>query len=299
MKMVSREEIKSTFKNIQENICIQIESIDGSKFKEDLWTRSGGGGGSTRIITGNVIEKGGVNFSAVEGPLPESMSKMMGLYSCEFFACGVSIVMHPKNPMVPICHMNIRYFETSTGKWWFGGGIDLTPHYIDFEQAQYFHTKLKKVCDKHHPEYYQKFKNWADDYFYIEHRKETRGIGGIFFDYLNENEALSKNELFDFVCDVGNLFAPTYGYLINENFKKPFNDEHLIWQQIRRGRYVEFNLVYDRGTKFGLQTDGRIESILMSLPTLARWEYDYKPLQSSREQETISSLVKGKDWLII
>ena len=294
---MTKEVIQSAFKNIQNKICFHLEQTDGAKFQEDVWERPGGGGGHTRILQGNVIEKGGVNFSAVEGPLPESISKSMGLASCDFFASGVSIVMHPVNPWVPISHMNIRYFETSTGKWWFGGGIDLTPHYIDHEQGVWFHAQLKNICDKFHPDYYPKFKQWADDYFYIEHRKETRGIGGIFFDYLGENELLTKEQLFDFVSELGNSFAAIYGNLIDLNKDKPFTDEHTTWQQLRRGRYVEFNLVYDRGTKFGLQTDGRIESILMSLPKLARWEYNFIPAKDSPEEATLKLLKKGIDWV--
>jgi coproporphyrinogen III oxidase len=294
---MDKDTIKSSFKSIQENICDQFEALDRSSFTNDEWTRPEGGGGVSKIMQGRVIEKGGVNFSAVEGNLPESMSKMMGLESCSFFASGVSIVMHPINPWVPIIHMNIRYFETSTGKWWFGGGIDLTPHYVNVDEARFFHTELKEVCDKHHPDYYGKFKKWADDYFYIEHRKETRGIGGIFFDYLNENEPLSKEELFRFVCDVGNSFAPIYWKLVQDNKFIPFSKDNLKWQQMRRGRYVEFNLIYDRGTKFGLQTDGRIESILMSLPSLARWEYDFKTKPGSLEDKTLKSLVKNYNWI--
>ena len=295
--MLTKEEISKVFKSIQESICNEIEAVDGSKFQEDLWKREEGGGGATRIISGNVIEKGGVNFSAVHGPMAESMSKQMGLDSCDFFATGVSIVMHPVNPIVPIIHMNIRYFETSNGKWWFGGGIDLTPHYIIDEQASQFHEHLKSICDKHHPDYYNKFKNWADDYFYIPHRKETRGIGGIFFDYLNENESLSKEQLFDFVCELGRSFSSIYCKLMQQNKDKFYGEEQIKWQQLRRGRYVEFNLVYDRGTKFGLQTDGRIESILMSLPLLARWEYDYKTTEGSEEALTLSKLKKEIDWV--
>lgn len=297
--MVSKERIKNTFENIQDEICSAIENIDGSQFVEDIWNRPGGGGGRTRIIQGEIIEKGGVNFSAVEGSLPEALAKHMGLDPCDFFATGVSIVMHPKNPWVPITHMNIRYFETSTGKWWFGGGIDLTPHYVDIAQASYFHKAMKSVCDNHDPEYYTKFKKWADDYFYIEHRQETRGIGGIFFDYLGKESTSNKEAIFKFVAEVGRTFAPTYIELINLNKAKNYTEQHVLWQQLRRGRYVEFNLVYDRGTKFGLQTNGRVESILMSLPVLARWEYDYKPQAESLEEMTLDYLKKDIDWINI
>jgi coproporphyrinogen III oxidase len=297
--MLNKQLIKSSFESIQDEICRALETIDGGVFAEDIWHRPGGGGGRTRILNGNIIEKGGVNFSAVEGELPESLCKAMELEPCEFFATGVSIVMHPKNPWVPIIHMNIRYFETSTGKWWFGGGIDLTPHYVNPEQTSYFHKVLKSVCDRHHPDYYSKFKSWADDYFYIEHRKETRGIGGIFFDNLGKDNLINKEKAFAFVSDVGNTFAPLYVELINRNKNIIYSEANTEWQQIRRGRYVEFNLVYDRGTKFGLRTEGRIESILMSLPTLARWEYDYKTKPASLEEMTLDYLKKDIDWVNI
>ena len=295
--MVDKVQIRKRFEDIQDQICSQLEAIDNSKFLEEKWERPGGGGGRTRILQGNIIEKGGVNFSAVEGELPDSICKLMGLDNCDFFATGVSIVMHPVNPWVPIIHMNIRYFETTDGKWWYGGGIDLTPHYINEEQAKFFHTSIKKICDKHNRDYYPDFKNWADEYFYIEHRKETRGIGGIFFDYLGRDTAENKENLLSFVADIGENFAPLYIELINRNKDKIYSEEQVKWQQIRRGRYVEFNLVYDRGTKFGLQTDGRVESILMSLPLLARWEYNYQPNPGSEEEKTLTLLKKGINWL--
>ena len=298
--MLTKEEISKVFKSIQESICNEIEAVDGSKFQEDLWNREEGGGGATRIISGNVIEKGGVNFSAVHGPMAESMSKQMGLDSCDFFATGVSIVMHSVNPLVPIIHMNIRYFEI-TGESnqdlrWFGGGIDLTPHYVKQEDGRFFHHFLKDVCDKHDPSYYPEFKQWADNYFFIKHRNETRGIGGIFFDQLKANEKFSIDQRFEFVKEVGSAFAPIYTELIKRNKNLPFTDEHKQWQFLRRGRYVEFNLVYDRGTKFGLETDGRTESILMSLPAQANWEYNFVPTPGSAEEATLKLLRKGVDW---
>jgi coproporphyrinogen III oxidase len=246
---------------------------------------------------GNVIEKGGVNYSEVYGKTPEKILNQFGLDAKEFFATGVSIVLHPENPMVPIIHMNIRYFELSNGKFWFGGGIDLTPHYLDKIDAQFFHTKLKAICDKHDANYYKEFKHWADDYFFIKHRKETRGIGGIFFDHLGEDEDFTKAERLEFVKDIGLSFAPIYTYLMNKNAKLPYGQRQKEWQSLRRGRYVEFNLVYDKGTKFGLETDGRVESILMSLPANAGWEYDYQPLKGSAEAQTLSALKKGINWV--
>ncbi len=295
--MLTKEIIANKFKDLQDDICHQLEQADGSSFHEDAWERPGGGGGRTRIIQGKHIEKGGVNFSAVEGDLPEKISKALNLPKSQFFATGVSIVLHPSNPFVPIIHMNVRYFEMDNGTWWFGGGIDLTPHYINKEEARFFHHQLKNTCDKHHFEYYPKFKKWADDYFYIKHRKETRGIGGIFFDRLSENDAFTKEQRFDFVWDVGNSFCPTYLHLFLNNKEKPFSDEHKNWQYLRRGRYVEFNLVWDKGTKFGLDTDGRTESILMSLPATANWVYNYQAAKGSREEQTLFQLKKDIDWI--
>ena len=251
------------------------------------------------IQNGNVIEKGGVNFSAVWGKLPDfMMPKGETINESEvFFATGISIVIHPVSPMIPIIHMNTRYFETNAGKHWFGGGIDLTPHYVVEADAKYFHQELKKVCDTFSPNYYPEFKKWADDYFYIPHRKETRGIGGIFFDNLSENNEFSKEQRFDFVCEVGKCFAPTYLHLIHKNKNSFFTEKEMGWQKIRRGRYVEFNLVYDKGTKFGLETNGRTESILMSLPPQVEWHYAFQPLQGSEEDKTLSFLKKGVAWV--
>ncbi|MEM8893427.1 MAG: oxygen-dependent coproporphyrinogen oxidase [Bacteroidota bacterium] len=297
--MISKEEITDWFKGLQDKICASLEEADGrASFEEDQWDRPGGGGGRSRVIReGKIIEKGGVNFSAVWGKTPEAILKALKLEEADFFATGVSIVIHPSNPMVPIIHMNVRYFEMTNGVYWFGGGIDLTPHYVDSEDANYFHTKLKEVCDKHDPAYYNKFKPWADNYFFIKHRNETRGIGGIFFDHLKEDQEHSKEGLWSFVQDVGDTFAPTYTHFMRKNHTLPFGVQEKQWQHIRRGRYVEFNLVLDKGTKFGLDTNGRIESILMSLPPLAGWEYNYQPEDASKEAQTLTMLVKGKDWL--
>jgi coproporphyrinogen III oxidase len=295
--MLCKEQIAEWFQGLQDKICQQLEAADGkAKFEEDRWDRPGGGGGRTRLIqNGAVIEKGGVNFSAVHGPTPAPILKALNLAEAEFFATGVSIVQHPKSPQVPIIHMNVRYFEMSNGVWWFGGGIDLTPHYIVDEQASWFHQQLKAVCDAHNPDFYQKFKAWADEYFYIKHRGETRGVGGIFYDRLNEQTA-TKEDLFRFTQDVGNAFAPIYTNLISLNKGKPYTEQEQAWQRLRRGRYVEFNLVWDKGTKFGLDTDGRTESILMSLPPQADWAYMHEPAPDSPEADTLSKLIKGIDW---
>jgi coproporphyrinogen III oxidase len=302
MKFLSSQHISQELQMLQNRICQTLEQTDGKgKFVEDLWQRPGGGGGKTRIMSnGNIIEKGGVNFSAVFGEVTEVMANKLAMPKGDFFATGVSIVMHPHNPFVPIIHMNIRYFELqnqSQTSYWFGGGIDLTPHYIDKEDARFFHQSLLNTCDKFDANFYPKFKKWADDYFFIKHRKETRGIGGIFFDKLQESEKHSKEDLYNFWIGVGETFAPVYTQLMQKNAAKPYEHTHKQWQKLRRGRYVEFNLVYDAGTKFGLETDGRIESILMSLPQEAMWLYNFQPETGSQEAQTLALLQKDIDWL--
>lgn len=297
--MHNKEEIASWFKSLQSDICDALEAADGQgKFVEDAWERNGGGGGRSRVLTsGSIIEKGGVNFSAVYGQTPERILKALKLDKADFYATGVSIVMHPRSPMVPIIHMNVRYFEMSNGTNWFGGGIDLTPHYVNKKDAVAFHQHLKQVCDKHDEEYYPRFKAWADEYFYIKHRQETRGVGGIFFDKLSPTENLPQEKIFSFVQDVGRAFAPIYTHLMQKNKDLPYDQSSKEWQMVRRGRYVEFNLVLDKGTKFGLDTDGRTESILMSLPPQAHWFYNYEVKDESPEAETQEWLKKGIDWL--
>ena len=294
----SAKEIQGFFMDLQDRICSGLEELDGQgTFHEDQWVRPEGGGGRSRVIQGSKIEKGGVNFSAVEGKLPERISKALDLPPTDFYATGVSIVLHPTNPHVPIIHMNVRYFETSVGRYWFGGGIDVTPHYIYEEDARFFHQYLKEVGDRHDAAYYPHHKKWADDYFYIPHRQETRGIGGIFFDRLDADESHTKQDRFDYVKDVGNAFVPIYSELVNRNHSKAYTEMEKDWQYHRRGRYVEFNLVWDKGTKFGLQTNGRIESILMSMPPEAKWTYDHKVEKGSREQQTLDRLKKDIDWI--
>lgn len=302
--MITKEDIAEAYQQIQDEICTGLEKADGKgKFQEELWTREGGGGGRTRIIqNGDIIEKGGVNFSAVYGKLPETIKKAFGVAQDDFFAAGVSIVIHPRNPWIPIIHMNIRYFEMASESAkemrWFGGGMDLTPHYVIEEDARFFHSSLKTTCDKFKPDFYPKFKSWADDYFYIKHRQETRGVGGIFYDRLNpQSTDLDWNAIFEFSKAVGRTFVPVYTELIERNKNKPFAEDHKQWQYQRRSRYVEFNLVYDAGTKFGLETNGRIESILMSLPPQANWVYDFKPDPGSEEEKTTLLLKKGINWV--
>ncbi len=302
--MLNKEQIAEEYRRIQDAICLGLEELDGkAKFEEELWEREGGGGGRTRIIQqGQVIEKGGVNFSAVHGVLPDTIKKALGVGDAEFFATGVSIVIHPNHPMVPIIHMNIRYFEmpgeNGPSRQWFGGGIDLTPHYVNEDDARYFHQCLKQTCDYFNPEFYSKFKTWADNYFFIRHRNETRGIGGIFFDRLTpESSGLDWERLLQFSLGVGNTFLPAYTELVNRNRWKDQTMQQKEWQYQRRSRYVEFNLVYDAGTKFGLDTNGRIESILMSLPPQANWVYNFSPEAGSEEEKTLSLLKKDINWI--
>jgi len=296
---MNKEWIAEQFRLLQDHICNRLEQVDGKgKFIEDNWNREEGGGGRTRIIrNGGVIEKGGVAFSEVFGPVSDVMKKQLGLDGSDFFASGVSIVLHPENPHVPIIHMNVRYFEMDNGTYWFGGGIDLTPHYIVPEQAKLFHQGLKEICDQYHSDFYSKFKEWADDYFFIPHRNETRGVGGIFFDHQTATESISKEQLFQFCIDLGNAFPELYAQQVEFGINRTFSDQEIKWRNLRRGRYVEFNLVHDRGTKFGLFSGGRTESILMSLPADASWEYNYEPFDDSPEKNTNLSLKKGIDWL--
>ncbi|MEY5068919.1 MAG: hypothetical protein RLZ47_781, partial [Bacteroidota bacterium] len=243
-------------------------------------------------------EKGGVNFPAVEGKLPEPVKKAFKVDADDFFATGVSIVIHPNHPWVPIIHMNIRYFEMNEKVRWFGGGIDLTPHYVIPEDATFFHQSLKNVCDHFHTDFYQRFKLWADEYFYIKHRQETRGVGGVFYDRLNPDSAgITWEEIFNFSKELGRSFVPIYSEIVNRNRNKSFTQEEKDWQYQRRSRYAEFNLVYDAGTKFGLETNGRIESILMSLPPQANWVYDFKPQAGSLEEQTLNFLKMGINWV--
>jgi coproporphyrinogen III oxidase len=304
--MTRSEKITTWFKELQDEICDELKQLDSlAVIHEDIWDRAEGGGGRTRAITGKgVIEKGGVNFSAVHGPVPEAIQKSFGIGATHFYATGVSIVLHPINPWVPIIHMNVRYFETGAdekypnGLYWFGGGIDLTPHYADESSGKFIHNSLKDVCDAAYTDYYTRFKKWADDYFFIKHRDETRGVGGIFYDHLNESgESLSFDELWQFQQSVGQAFVPIYKYYAELNKNKSYTEAEKAWQMIRRGRYAEFNLVWDRGTKFGLDTGGRTESILMSLPPQANWEYNHQPTEGTPEAETLKWLKKGINWV--
>ncbi|HEX8549029.1 MAG TPA: oxygen-dependent coproporphyrinogen oxidase [Cytophagaceae bacterium] len=294
---MDKTQIAAWFKTLQDSICMQLEEVETERFHEDIWTRNEGGGGRTRILSkGNIFEKAGVAFSEVHGPTPDKILTALNLEKSNFYATGVSLVIHPASPHVPIVHMNTRYFEMSNGICWFGGGIDLTPIYVVKEDARYFHNQLKATCDKHDDRFYPKYKVWADDYFFNKHRNETRGVGGIFFDRLSETKDCTLEQCFTFVQDVGKLFAPLYLEIVNRHKSKCYSEEEKRWQSMRRGRYAEFNLVYDKGTKFGLDTNGRTESILMSMPPMAVWEYNFQATPSSREEETLQLLRKGINW---
>jgi coproporphyrinogen III oxidase len=295
-----RIEIEQAFREIQLHICQSLEEIDGhAKFLQDAWEREEGGGGFTRTMgDGRIFEKGGVAFSAVHGPVSEAMKKQLNLEGENFFATGVSIVLHPKHPRHPIIHMNVRYFELDNGEtYWFGGGIDLTPHYVDQQLATDFHQQLKEVSDQYSPEFYPKFKEWADRYFHLPHREESRGIGGIFFDHLDEKCGLTKNELFNYCLDLGRLFPIAYKHQVDSIVLNEVTERELNWQAIRRGRYVEFNLLHDRGTKFGIYSGGRTESILMSMPPRANWEYNLELEEGSEEAKTLAFLRETHEFI--
>ena len=289
---------------LQDTITAGLEKVDGkATFQEDIWKRPEGGGGRTRVIeNGNVFEKGGVNISGVHGKLPDSMQKYFGVEDADFFACGLSLVLHPKNPMVPTVHANWRYFEMYDKEGnivdqWFGGGQDLTPYYLFDEDAKHFHQTCKTACDKHNPEFYPKYKARCDEYFYNTHRNEGRGIGGLFFDYCKASEDMSMQDWYNYVTEVGDSFLEAYVPIAEKRKNLEYTKEQRDWQEIRRGRYVEFNLVHDKGTLFGLKTNGRIESILMSLPPHVQWVYDHEPETGSEEEKLVEVLQNPKSWI--
>ncbi|MGV3461573.1 MAG: oxygen-dependent coproporphyrinogen oxidase [Flavobacterium sp.] len=289
---------------LQDTITSKLEEVDGgAKFRQDIWERPEGGGGRTRIIeNGNVIEKGGVNISAVHGPLPAAMQSYFNVGDVDFFACGLSLVIHPLNPLVPTVHANWRYFEMydkagNVVASWFGGGQDLTPYYLFDEDAKHFHHTCKTACDKHNPEFYPKFKKQCDEYFWNTHRDEARGVGGLFFDHCKATPDFTMEQWYDFVTGVGNSFLEAYVPIVKRRKDISYTPENRTWQEIRRGRYVEFNLVHDKGTLFGLKTNGRMESILMSLPPHVQWVYDHHPQAGSEEERLIKILKNPVAWV--
>ncbi|PWZ45094.1 Oxygen-dependent coproporphyrinogen-III oxidase, chloroplastic [Zea mays] len=314
-----RARFESMIRRVQGEVCAALEEADGggARFVEDVWSRPGGGGGISRVLQdGRVFEKAGVNVSVVYGVMPPDAYRAAKGEADKnevaadghkpgpvpFFAAGISSVLHPKNPFAPTLHFNYRYFETDAPKdapgaprqWWFGGGTDLTPSYIIEEDVKHFHSVQKQACDKFDPSFHPRFKKWCDDYFYIKHRNERRGLGGIFFDDLNDYD---QEMLLNFATECADSVLPAYIPIIERRKDTPFNEEHKEWQQLRRGRYVEFNLVYDRGTTFGLKTGGRIESILVSLPLTARWQYDHKPEEGTEEWKLLDACINPKDWI--
>jgi coproporphyrinogen III oxidase len=282
------------FRSLQDRICGALEALDGAAcFREDAWRREGGGGGRTRVLAdGAVFEKAGVNFSDVFGQMSPEFAKQVPGAGLDFTAAGISLVLHPRNPLVPTVHANFR-FLTKGEKQWFGGGADLTPYYPFREDVIHFHRTWRDVC-AHHAELvdYPRLKKWCDDYFYLPHRGEPRGVGGIFFDYLEGD----LERVFAFVRDCGDAFLGAYLPSAERRKDLPYGERERAFQEFRRGRYVEFNLIYDRGTLFGLKTGGRTESILMSLPPVARWLYDFHPEPGSREAELYDVYLKPRDW---
>lgn len=299
-----RPKFYAYIQTLQDQICEALEASDGvGKFVEDKWSRDGGGGGRTRVIDeGAVIEKGGVNISAVHGDLPDVLQKQLGVDGGNFFACGLSLVIHPKNPMVPTVHANWRFFEMydengDISDQWFGGGQDLTPYYLFEEDCAHFHTICKTACDAHDATFYPKYKARCDEYFHNSHRGEARGIGGLFFDYLKASDEFSLDQWYDFVTEVGNHFCDAYVPIVEKRKNLPYTDAQKTWQEIRRGRYVEFNLIHDKGTIFGLKSNGRIESILMSLPKHVQWHYNHHPKTGSDEAKMLAVLENPKEWV--
>jgi coproporphyrinogen III oxidase len=318
----SRARARALLLGLQDSICAGLQQLDGEgRFQEESWERPEGGGGRSRVMkAGRLFEQGGVNFSEVQGEqLPPSiLSQRPEAEGQRWFATGTSMVLHPRNPFVPTVHLNYRYFEAGP-VWWFGGGADLTPYYPFLEDAQHFHRTLKGACDSVDPAYFQVFKPWCDEYFFLKHRGETRGVGGIFYDYQDPAGVLYKGQdpngpaaavsrglgpiqqdweqLFRLASACGNAFLPSYVPIVERRQALPYGERERDFQLYRRGRYVEFNLVFDRGTIFGLQTNGRTESILMSLPPLVRWEYGYSPEPGSREALLTELFTRPQNWL--
>ena len=294
-----------TIQELQDKICQALEQCDGkAKFEENSWERSGGGGGKTRVIAnGSVFEKGGVNTSVVYGKVSDTMRKELEIDGDKWFACGLSLVIHPENPFVPTVHCNYRMFELYNDKdevtdRWFGGGTDLTPYYLIEEDASHFHQTYKNVCDSFDQDFYPIFKNECDNYFVNEHRnKERRGIGGIFYDHQKPTESMDVDFWLNFSKSCGNALIEAYIPIVEKRKNTTFTESHKHWQEIRRGRYVEFNLLHDRGTIFGLKTNGRTESILMSLPPTVRFEYNYQPKVGSEEEKLLQVCLQPKAWI--
>lgn len=300
------------FHRLQEKIVADLEAIDGGKFQKDKWDRVGGGGGLTQVLTqGGLFEKAGVNVSDVFGTLRPEMAQKLPGDGNSFRATGLSLVLHPRNPYVPTVHANVRFIQH--GKvGWFGGGTDLTPYYVVADDARLFHQSLKAIADRHDHSLYARFKPWCDRYFFLPHRQEPRGIGGMFFDYLGAGSESTVGEpqtnlsleweqdlkrVYAFICDLGEHGLDAYYTIVKRRRDQTWSDRERHWQLVRRGRYAEFNLLYDRGTLFGLQTDGRTESILMSLPPLVSWQYGASPEAGSAEAQSLEHICAKRDWI--
>ena len=293
---MKRPDIEAVYREVQEQFGSALQALDGdSVLRVDRWDRDGGGGGVTRIITGpGPIEKAAINFSAVFGPTPTGLTESLAAGSSEFYATGVSIIVHPRNPNAPTFHANIRYFETDNGDRWFGGGADLTPYYLFEEDPTHFHRVLKTVCDSHPVADYRSWKSACDGYFYLPHRGEARGVGGLFFDHLTDD----LESVWAFQSALGAALDRAYLPILERRIGIGYGEDETRWHEIRRGRYAEFNLVWDRGTRFGLETGGRVESILASLPPRARWDYLYEPGPGTREQALLDMVrAEPRDWI--
>jgi len=297
---------------LQDRICAAVEAADGGgKFREDAWNRPGGGGGRTRVLAGGALfEKAGIGFSDVHGELRPEMARSLPGEGLAFRAAGVSLIFHPRSPRIPTVHANVRHIQRG-GHSWFGGGTDLTPHYVVAEDASHFHRTLRAACDRHDAGLYPRFKRWCDDYFFLPHRNEPRGVGGVFFDYLGAGGEETAGQaapaahaavegdpegLFAFLRDVGDAILPSYLPIVERRRHDAWGERERNWQLLRRGRYVEFNLLYDRGTVFGLRTDGRVESILMSMPPEVRWAYAHTPEPGSPEAASLAAICERRDW---
>lgn len=301
MSEVNIQAVKDYLLNLQDRICAELAAIDGTEFFEDAWEREGGGGGRTRVLeNGNVIEKGGVNFSHVFGDKlpPSATAARPELAGRSFEAMGVSLVIHPKNPYAPTSHANVRLFvaqkEGAEPVWWFGGGYDLTPYYGFEEDVVHWHQTAKDACAPFGEDIYPRFKKWCDEYFYLKHRDEARGVGGLFFDDFNEG---GFDNAFGFMQAVGNSYLDAYLPILKKRKDTEYGERERDFQLYRRGRYVEFNLVFDRGTLFGLQSGGRTESILMSLPSEVRWKYDWHPQPGTPEAKLYTDFLPHREWI--
>lgn len=308
---VLEEQVVPFFKELQDRIVAQLQALDEVAFWEDAWQRPGGGGGRSRVIVeGSLFEQAGVNFSDVFGTMRPEVAASMPGNGVDFRACGISLVLHPRSPRIPTVHANLRFIRKGDAAW-FGGGTDLTPYYVVEDDASLFHRALQSICDRHHASLFSRFKRWCDRYFYLPHRKEPRGVGGIFFDYLGAGAEVTAGEpepeqksiweadranVFAFVRDLGAHLIEPYVAIVKRRRDEGWGERERSWQLLRRGRYVEFNLLYDRGTLFGLRTDGRIESILMSLPPQVKWRYGFAPESGSREAESLAAICEQRDW---